>query len=118
MGFLSIKESSKLPADNSDIVRDSMNLNDTMILLNKFKVDKLYFEIVESNFNEIYPFLLRGVEYTAEDLIGAELWTGLTRFGQRHAHLCLKHLTTLPGACLTDMSFSAHDKMGFQIVNK
>lgn len=108
----------KVPANNSDILLDSMEPNGTMILLNKFKVEAAYFDLVEANFSDIHSFLLERVDYTAEDLVGAELWADLTGFARRHAHLCLKHMATLPFSRLTDMSNEQYGKTGFQIVKK
>ena len=84
------------------------------MLLDKFAVDTMLFETVQDNFNDISPCLLVGVEYTAEDLIGAALWVDWTCFGQRQAHLCLKHLATIPGTRLTDMASVAVGKTTFQ----
>lgn len=102
-------------AANPDIA-DQMNLDATMILLDKFKVNTGYFDLVESCASDIVPFLLEGTEYSAEDLVGAELWAGLTGFGQRQAHLCLKHMATLPGARLIDLASVDCRKTGFQIL--
>jgi hypothetical protein len=81
-----------------------VGINEQTVLLNKFAVDSTMLETVQCNFNEILPSLMEGVEYTAEDLVGDELWADLTNLGQRHAHLCLKHLATLPGARLAALS--------------
>ncbi|NMM15468.1 MAG: hypothetical protein HHJ17_18270 [Rhodoferax sp.] len=118
MTKVTITYGNKVLANNSEILLDSMEPNGTMILLNKFKVETAYFDLVESNFRDIQPFLLEGVDYTAEDLVGAKLWGDLTGFAQRHAHLCLKHMATFPFSRLTDMSKEQYGKTGFQIVNK
>ncbi len=86
------------------------------VLLGKFNVDSMFLETVQSNFNDILPCLIDGVEYTAEDLVGAALWADWTLFGQRQALLCLKHLATLPAARLTDMATVECGNTGFQIV--
>jgi hypothetical protein len=85
------------------------------VVLEKFAVDTMLFEHVQDNFNDILPLLLVGVEYTDEDLIGASLWTELTCFAQRKAHLCLKHLATMPGTRLTDMANESCNKTTFRI---
>jgi len=115
MTFLTINSSSQHTASNSDIA-DQMSLAATMIMLHKFKVDTGYFDLVESSFSDILPFLLEDTDYSAEELVGAELWAGLTGVGQRQAHLCLKHLATLPGTHLSDRSAVEYGKTGFQIV--
>ena len=96
MAILTITTNGSGPSDNSD-----MGSAGNTVLLNKFKVDSMTLQNVQSNFEDILPSLMAGVAYTAEDLVGAEVWADWTPLGQRHAHLCLKHLATLPGARLT-----------------
>lgn len=117
MTIFTINSSTQHSVNNTGI-ETSLHPDNTMILLDKFKVEADYFDIVKANFNDIHPFLLEGVDYSAEDLVGAELWTDLTGFAQRHAHLCLKHMATLPGAHLIDMSGMEIGKTDFQITNK
>lgn len=111
MAFLTIKTNGNSPANTPALGGTA----DT-VLLGKFKVDSMLLEIVQSNFEDILPNLMEGGEYTAEDLVGAALWGDWTLLGQRQAHLCLKHLATLPGARLTDMASVECGKTGFQIV--
>jgi len=119
MAILSVTVNGKRLAKDVDAgLTDPMNPNGTMVLLDKFKVDTGYFEIVESRFSDIYPFLLEDIEYTAQDLIGEDLWADQTGIGQRHAVLCLKHLAQQPGARLIDRSCLDFRKSGFQIANK
>jgi|GEM_PF-6289619 len=114
MAILSINSSSKLPADNSDIVIDSMNPNDVMILLDKFKVDTWLFESVTSHFNEMLPYLLKDSEYTWQELLGEDFWADLTV--PRHLpSLCLKHLAQQPGSQLSVMPLTGCDTTYFQI---
>ena len=117
MDILNINSSNQQTISDSGIEAPQLSDN-TIILLGKFTVEADYFDIVESNFNDIHPFLLGGVNYTAEDLVGAELWADLTGFTQRHAHLCLKHIASLPGSRLTDMSSVHCGATSFQIVNE
>ncbi len=113
MAFLTIKTNDSVPSDNSD-----MDFRDNAVLLNKFAVDAMLLETVQCNFNEILPSLMAGVQYTAEDLVGAELWADWSPLGQRQAHLCLKHLATLPGARLVDMADVEFGKTGFVLVTR
>jgi hypothetical protein len=92
-----------------------IGLAEYTVVLDKFAVDTFLFEHVQDNFNDILPLLLVGVEYTTEDLIGAALWTDLTCLAQRKAHLCLKHLATMPGTRLTDMANVSCNKTTFRI---
>lgn len=94
---------------------DAMCPTEYMVVLDKFAVDTMLFEYVQDKFNEILPFLLVGVEYTDEDLMGAAPWTELTFFAQRQAHLCLKHLATMPDTRLTDMANESCNKTTFRI---
>jgi hypothetical protein len=110
MAILTITTNGNGPSDNAD-----MGLNADTVLLNKFKVDSMLLETVQCNFEDILPSLMAGVEYTAEDLVGAELWADWTLLGQRLAYLCLKHLSTLPGARLVDMAVVECGKTGFRI---
>ncbi len=99
MTILTFTTNGNCPSDNSD-----MDLRDNTVLLQKFKVDSMLVATVRYKFNEILPSLMAGVQYTAEDLVGAELWADWTPLEQRHAHICLKHLATLPGARLASGS--------------
>lgn len=110
MAILTIKTDSNPQSDTAD-----MDHADHAVLLGKFTVPSMTLETVQYHFNDIYPSLIAGVEYTAEDLVGAELWADWTPLGQRQAHQCLKHLATLPGARLTDMAVVEYGKTGFQI---
>lgn len=110
MAILTITTTGSGPSGNAD-----MGLTGNTVLLGKFAVDSMVLEAVLCNFNEILPSLLEGVAYTAEDLVGAELWADWTPLGQRQAHLCLKHLATLPGARLMDMADVASGMTSFQI---
>ena len=74
------------------------------VVLDKFLVDTMMLQTVQSILEDIFPSLMQGAEYKAEDLVGSELWADWTPLGQRQAHLCLKHLATLPGARLTDLA--------------
>jgi hypothetical protein len=84
--------------------KDPMATDKVMIVLDKFKVETEFFELVELEFGEIYPFLLEDAEYSPQDLVGEPLWNDLTSLAQRQAISCLKHLATLPGARLTDLA--------------
>lgn len=75
-----------------------------MILLDKFKIETGFYELIKSAMTEIQPFLLPHVEYSPIELIGEPLWADLTSIAQRQGVLCLKHLATLPNASLLDES--------------
>ena len=85
------------------------------VVLDKYAVDSMLFELVEEKFNDILPCLLEGVDYTPEELIGYEWWTELTNLSQRQAHFCLKHMATMPGTRLTDMANASCNKTTFRI---
>ena len=91
--------------------------SDVMILLNKVKVETEFFELVEFEFSEIYPFLLEHAEYSPQDLIGEPLWNDLTGLAQRQAIFCLKHLASLPDVPLVDVTCSDCGTSSFQIAN-
>lgn len=100
---------------NSPDATGRSNQDGTTILLGKFKVETEYFEIIENRFSDIAPLLLAEIDYTAQDLVGQDMWTELTGFGQRQAVLCLQHMATAPGAGLTDMSSTGCGTTSFQI---
>lgn len=117
MKSLSIAANKNHQANNIAIKTDApMTADDNMILLAKFKVETEFFELVESEFGEIYPFLLEDVAYTPQDLIGEPLWNDLTGLAQRQAIFCLKHLATMPDAPLVDVTCSDCGTSSFQIV--
>ncbi len=88
----------------------------TTVLLAKYRVDAGYYEMIEASVEDICQCLMQGVEYSAEELVGFELWSGLSLSGQREAHLCLKHMATQPGARLTDMACENCGNTRFQFV--
>lgn len=116
MAILSISQSSfhhGVAVDNMD--DDAVKPNGTMVLLGKVKVESGFFELVEFEFNEIYPHLLENAGYTPQDLIGEPLWADLTGLAQRQAIFCLKHLATLPDSPLVDVSGPRCGSASFQI---
>lgn len=118
MAILSINTHSSHHNDSVDTeFDDPMNPNGTMVLLDKFKVETDFFELVEFEFNEIYPFLLAHAEYTPVDLIGEPLWVDLSGLAQRQAIHCLKHLATLPDAGLIDVSCPDSGTTSFQVAS-
>jgi hypothetical protein len=90
---------------------------DVMILLDKFKVETGFFELVEFEFSEIYPLLLEDTEYSPRDLIGEPLWNDLTSLAQRQAIHCLRHLATLDDAPLIDVSCPCCSTTSFEIIS-
>ncbi len=86
------------------------------VVLDKFTVDSQLFEAVQCSLNDIRPCLLEGVDYTAEDLIGAALWSDWADIAQRQAYLCLKHLATLPETDLIDMANETGGMTSFRFV--
>ncbi len=95
--------------------KDPMATDKVMIVLDKFKVETEFFELVELEFGEIYPFLLEDAEYSPQDLVGEPLWNDLTSLAQRQAISCLKHLATMPGVPLIDVSCPCCGTSSFQI---
>jgi hypothetical protein len=118
MKSLAVAASNNGKANNSIEVqsKDPMPADEVMIVLNKFKVETEFFELVESEFSEIYPFLLEDAEYSPQDLVGEPLWNDLTSLAQRQAISCLKHLATMPGVPLIDVSCPCCGTSSFQIV--
>lgn len=110
MTFVTIKTN-----DNDPSCHDETGFEQFTIVLKKFAVDKMIFDSVLDSFNDIRPCLLEGIEYTAEDLIGFELWADWTYFAQRLAYLSLKHIAALPDSGLIDMASEDSSKITFQI---
>jgi len=91
-----------------------MHTDDTMIVLGKFKVDSWLFESVQSHLDAILPHLLKGHDYTAQELLGEDFMADMAM--PRHlATLCLKHLATLPDAALTEQSYPGCGTTSFQV---
>ena len=102
-------------AGNGITSEAEMCSTDCTVVLDKFAVDSMLFELVEEKFNDILPCLLSGMEYAAEELIGYEWWTELTNLSQRQAHLCLKHMAPMPESRLIDMAIESSNKTTFRI---
>lgn len=116
MSILTIHYGSNHYGDQAATVADeAVNPNCTMVLLGKFKVESGLLELVEFEFNEIQPHLLKNVEYTPQDLIGEPLWADLTGLAQRQAIFCLKHLATQPNSPLIDVSGPGCGLTAFEI---
>lgn len=98
------------------VADEAVNPNDTMLLLDKFVVDTEFFDLVESEFQDIFPFLLVEVDYTPAELIGEPLWADLSALAQRQAIHCLQHLATLDDVPLCDVSCPCCGTTTFQIV--
>ena len=88
---------------------------ETMVLLGKFTVHPQFFETIESCVTDILPFLLEGVAYTPLELVGEALWSDISSLGQRQATLCVKHMTTMPGAALREVARTGSDLTMFEI---
>lgn len=117
MTTLATNSASKHHDDNVATVADeAVNPNDTMVLLDKFVVDTEFFDLVESEFQDIYPFLLEEVDYTPAELIGEPLWADLNALAQRQAIHCLQHLATLDDVPLFGVSCPCCGTTTFQIV--
>lgn len=116
MSILTINSGSNHHDDSGATVADkAANPNATMVLLGKFKVESGLLELVEFEFNEIQPHLLKNVEYTPQDLIGEPLWADLTGLAQRQAIFCLRHLATLADSPLIELSGPCCDLTTFEI---
>ena len=92
-----------------------MHPQDFMILLGKFKVDSWLLESVQARLNEILPYLLKGRDYTWQELLGEDFLADMV-MPRNLATLCLKHLAALPDAALIDQSYPGCGTTSFQIV--
>lgn len=81
----------------------------------KFLVDSNLLYLVTVSFSEILPCLLEDHDYTSEELIGAEFWANMPSIERRKAHLCLKHIATMPGTRLIDVANEKCNKATFRI---
>ena len=90
---------------------------DTKVLLDRFRIEAGFFEMIESRVNDIAPHLLAGVAYNPLELIGQDLWADITSLGQRQATLCLKHMASMPGAPLREAEYSGSGLSTFEIVS-
>src|ERR1035437_6832124 len=91
-----------------------MHPNDTMIVLDKFTVDTWLYESVQDRLNEILPYLLKGRDYTWQELLG-EGYLADMAIPRHLPTLCLKHLAQQPGSQLTVMPLTGSDTTFFEI---
>ena len=75
---------------------DAVIDDDCIIFDGKFFTAVGFFDDVKRMYMDIEVFLMRDVDYTAEDLCGQEFWEAHDSCMQRMAVMCLKHMTTLP----------------------
>ncbi len=95
----------------------SMHPDDTIIVLDKFKVDTWLFETVQAHFNDILPYLLQGQDYTAQELLGEEFLADMA-MPRDIPMLCLKHLAQQPGSQLTVIPLTGYGTTFFNINQK
>lgn len=83
---------------------DPMDTVEHIILLEKFRCERYFYDSVVSALEKMRPFLIRGEEYTWQELLGDEFWSDMPGLPIHLACLCLKHLAQRP-----DAPFSLHD---------
>ena len=83
---------------------DPMDTVEHVILLEKFRCERYFYDSVVSAFERMRPFLIRGEEYTWQELLGEEHWSDMVGLPSHLACLCLKHMADQP-----DAPFSLHD---------
>lgn len=115
LAVLTITDNTVPHRSGSHAAKNPMDLDATMIVLEKFKGDVEFLSMVQSALEDVLPLLLHDTSYCAEDLIGAELWSDFNGTAQRLAHLCLQHLAKLPGANLSYSRSYGDNDGGFQI---
>jgi hypothetical protein len=86
------------------------------IELDKYWIDGQAILDAEEQFAAIYPFLIAGIDYTPEDLLGHEYWANLNALARRTAIICLKHLAELGDVPLVDVSAVHNRAVLFQAV--
>lgn len=91
-----------------------MHSQDTVIVLDKFKVDTWLYESVQARLNEILPYLLKDRDYTWQELLGEDFLADMA-MPRNLATLCLKHLAALPDAALIDQSYPGCGTTSFQV---
>ena len=91
------------------------NEHEFKIVLEKYKIETGYVDLIESVFMDIYPVLMEDVAYTAEELCGEELWADLTRSAQRQATLCLRHMAQRDDHPLIEMACECCGGTTFQV---
>ena len=94
---------------------DPMYTDETLIVLEKFKVNVSLLDMANSELEDVLPLLLQDTMYCAEELIGAELWADLTSTAHRQLHLCLQHIAGQPGARLVYSPLWDQSQGGFMI---
>ena len=110
------RQKTKNSPARSDKMPAQANEHEFKVVLEKFRVETGYFELVESAFMDIYPALLEDVAYTAEEICGEELWADLTASAQRQATLCLRHMAQQDDHPLIEMPCESCGGTTFQVI--
>jgi hypothetical protein len=78
-----------------------------MALLNKFQIERIVYDLVESSFEAMYMNLIPDVEYFPVELVGGYPLNG--NYSALDAHmktvLCLKHMATLPNSRIKQLQW-------------
>lgn len=78
-----------------------------LICNSRFSVSKEFYENIVGFVDEMRPYLLEGMAYTASELLGCDFYGSLSPVGCHMAVLVLKHIVDLPESDLFHISF--HD---------
>lgn len=91
-----------------------LHSEDFIILLGKFRVDTWLYESVQGRLDAILPHLLKGHDYTSQELLGEDFLADMAM--PRHlATLCLQHLAQQPGSPVSVMPLTGCDTTYFEI---
>lgn len=85
------------------------------VLLGKFQIATGIFEMVESKFEAVYPYLMPGVYYSWQDILGEDFWSDMLSVPVHFACISLQHMAEQPGAKLTASHAYCGGKTYFQI---
>ena len=92
--------------------------SEIIVVLGKFEVTLDLYMDTEMQFDDIYPRLLEGVNYTPADLVGPEFWSGMSDFGRRLTTHCLQDLADDEEKPLVDVTCSHCGTPLFQIIRE
>jgi hypothetical protein len=86
---------------HTQVHAEPMDPDETIILFDKFKVSDSSLRLAQWAIEDVHSLLLKDVAYSAEDIIGNEMWDDLSKPQRRELALCLMHLAQQPDAKLT-----------------
>jgi hypothetical protein len=103
------------PRTNNHRAGDKQISESQTIVLGKFSIETSILEFVESKFERTYPFLIAGIDYSWQDILGQNFWFPWDNFPIHLASICLEHIATKSDSKLSKSQNSNFADTLFQI---